>query len=252
MIWALSSHVPSRLNHFHLDRRGTWDRVSLFKIEGEEPDRVLLKPFNMGKPKDIETPARGGPEFGKTLSSYYPQERSGYLKDGGFGLIHVYYGSGVGKTTRAVGLAVRAAGEGLEVHFVQFMKSAKSGETASFAILPNVHYWCPGEHPFILSSGPLAEHFDHAGKAITHAFTVTEKGAHLLICDEILDTLIFDLLRKEQILELIAKCKGRVELVMTGRSAPEEILDQADYATEFVQVKHPYYTGSVARKGIEF
>jgi cob(I)alamin adenosyltransferase len=206
----------------------------------------------MEKSKDKESPATGGPEFGKTLSSYYPQDRSGSLRDGGFGLIHVYYGSGVGKTTRAVGLAVRAAGEGLEVHFVQFMKSAKSGETASFAILPNVHYWCPGEHPFILSSGPRAEHFDHAGKALTHAFAVAEKGADLLICDEVLDTLIFGILRKDQILGLIAQCRGSVELVMTGRSVPAEILDQADYATEFVQVKHPYYCGSVARKGIEY
>lgn len=206
----------------------------------------------MKKSKEKESAAAGGSEFGKTLSSYYPQERSGYLKDGGFGLIHVYYGSGVGKTTRVVGLAIRAAGEGLEVHFVQFMKSAKSGETAIFAILPNIHYWCPGEHPFILSSGPRAEHFDHASRGLTQAFTVAEKGTDLLICDEILDTLIFGILQKDQILELIGRCKGRVELVMTGRSAPAEILDQADYATEFVQIKHPYYRGFVARKGIEY
>jgi cob(I)alamin adenosyltransferase len=79
-----------------------------------------------------------------------------------------------------------------------------------------------------------------------------QKGTHLLICDEILDTLIFDILQKDPILELIGKCKGRAELVMTGRSAPAEIQDQADYATEFVQIKHPYYSGSVARKGIEY
>jgi cob(I)alamin adenosyltransferase len=56
----------------------------------------------------------------------------------------------------------------------------------------------------------------------------------------------------EQIAELIEKCKGRVELVMTGRSASSEILELSDYATEFVQIKHPYYKGSVARKGIEY
>lgn len=206
----------------------------------------------MGKSKDKEIPATGSPEFGKALSSYYPQEHSGYPKDTGFGLIHVYYGSGVGKTTRAVGLATRAAGEGLQVDFVQFMKSGNSGETAIFALVPNIHYWCPGEHPFILSAGPQAGHYDHANKALTYALAVAEKGTHLLICDEILDTLIFDILQKDQILELIGKCKGRAELVMTGRSAPAEILDQADYATEFVQIKHPYYSGSVARKGIEY
>jgi cob(I)alamin adenosyltransferase len=201
---------------------------------------------------DKRIPLAGSPEFGKTLSSYYPQERPEHPKDGGFGLIHVYYGSGVGKTTRAVGLAVRAAGEGYEVNFVQFMKSGHSGETAIFALVPKIKYWCPGEHPFILSSGPRAEHHDHAKSALSCAFTVAEKGSHVLICDEILDTLIFGILQKDQILELIAKCKGRVELVMTGRSAPAEILDQADYATEFIQIKHPYYSGSVARKGIEY
>jgi cob(I)alamin adenosyltransferase len=206
----------------------------------------------MEKSKDNESPAAGDSEFGKALSSYYPQEHSGYPKDTGFGLIHVYYGSGVGKTTRAVGLATRAAGEGLQVDFVQFMKSGNSGETAIFALVPNIRYWCPGEHPFILSSGPQAEHYDHANQALTYALAVAEKGTHLLICDEILDTLIFNILQKDQILELIAKCKGSVELVMTGRSAPAEILDQADYATEFVQIKHPYYSGSVARKGIEY
>jgi cob(I)alamin adenosyltransferase len=72
------------------------------------------------------------------------------------------------------------------------------------------------------------------------------------VCDEILDTLIFNTLRKEQIIELIRKCKGRIDLVMTGRSVPEDILALADYATEFVQVKHPYYTGAKARKGIEY
>lgn len=206
----------------------------------------------MEKSKDNESPATGNPEFGKTLRSYYQKERSGHVEDRGFGLIHVYYGSGVGKTTRAVGLAIRAAGEGLQVDFVQFMKSANSGETAIFALVPNIHYWCPGQHPFILSSGPQAEHYDHANKALTYALAVAEKGTHLLICDEILDTLIFGILQMDQILELIGKCRGRAEFVMTGRSAPAELLDQADYATEFVQIKHPYYSGSVARKGIEY
>ena len=202
--------------------------------------------------KDKENPPSEGFEFGKSLGSCYPQERSGYPRDTGLGLIHVYYGSGVGKTTRAVGLAIRAAGEGLRVDFVQFMKSGKSGETAIFALVPNIRYWCPGEHSFILSSGPQAEHYDHANRALTHALAVAEQGTPLLICDEILDTLIYGILHEEQILELIARCKGSVELVMTGRSAPPEILAQADYATEFVQIKHPYYRGSTARKGIEY
>jgi cob(I)alamin adenosyltransferase len=206
----------------------------------------------MKKSKEPKSAAERELQFEKKRACHYPVIRSGFLKDGGFGLIHVYYGQGVGKTTRAVGLAVRAAGEGLEVHFVQFMKSGKSGETLIFSRIPNIHYWCPGDHPFILSSGPQAEHFEHAARALEHAFSVVGKKVQLLICDEILDTLIFDTLQKERILELIEKCKGKVELVMTGRYVPSEILEQADYATEFVQIKHPYYKGSVARKGIEY
>jgi cob(I)alamin adenosyltransferase len=206
----------------------------------------------MKKSKETKSAAGRELQFAKKWGCHYPVTRSGFLKDGGLGLIHVYYGQGVGKTTRAVGLAVRAAGEGLDVHFVQFMKSGKSGETLIFSRTPNIHYWCPGDHPFILTSGPQAEHFEHAARALEHAFSVAGEEAQLLICDEILDTLIFDTLQKKQILELIKKCKGKVELVMTGRYAPSEILEQADYATEFVQIKHPYYNGYVARKGIEY
>ncbi|MBW1705728.1 MAG: cob(I)yrinic acid a,c-diamide adenosyltransferase [Deltaproteobacteria bacterium] len=76
----------------------------------------------------------------------------------GPGLIHIYYGLGVGKTTCAVGLGVRAAGVGFTVHFVQFMKSGYSGETQIFSKIPNIHNQCPGRHPFVLSRGPQAIH----------------------------------------------------------------------------------------------
>ena len=170
----------------------------------------------------------------------------------GFGLTHIYYGQGVGKTTRAVGMAIRAAGTGLKVDFVQFMKSGKSGEVAILEKIPNIHYRCPGEHPFIMSHGPKPLHYEHAEKALGYAFEAIRRGTDLLICDEILDTLIFELLRKNRLLELIERCKRKVELVMTGMSAPIEFIELADYATEFIQIKHAYYIGAKARKGIEF
>jgi len=167
-------------------------------------------------------------------------------------LLHLYFGPGVGKTSRVVGLAVRAAGAGLRVDFVQFMKSGKSAEVAAFERLPNIRYRCPGPHPFILSRGPEKAHYDHAEKALSFALAAIEEGSRLLICDEILDTLLFRLLKNSQLVELADMCRGRVELVMTGRDAPAELLRRADYATEFVQVKHPYYQGAKARKGIEY
>ena len=183
---------------------------------------------------------------------FYPQERSGYIRDKGLGLIHIYFGQGVGKTTRAVGLAIRAAGDNLQVDVVQFMKSGTSAEVEIFKKIPNIRYWCPGKHPFIMSRGPRPIHYEHAAKALSFAFEAIERGTNLVICDEILDTIIFNLLKKEQILELIETCKNKVELVMTGINAPAEIMDTADYATELVQVKHPYYSGARARKGIEY
>ena len=183
---------------------------------------------------------------------FYPQKRTGFIKEKGLGLFHIYFGQGVGKTTRAVGLAIRAAGYGLQVDIVQFMKSGTSAEVEIFKKIPNIRYRCPGKHPFVMSKGPKPIHYEHAEKALGFAFEAVESGTHLLICDEALDTLIFNTLQREQLLELIQKCKNKVELVMTGINAPLEILDAADYATELVQVKHPYYSGARAREGIEY
>ena len=147
---------------------------------------------------------------------------------------------------------MRAAGCNLQVDIVQFMKSGTSSEVAIFKQISNIRYWCPGKHPFIMTSGPRPVHFEHAAKALDFAFDAIEKGTNVLVCDEILDTLIFNVLKKEQILELIKKCKNKIELVMTGINAPADIMEMADYVTELVPLKHAYYSGARARKGIEF
>lgn len=167
-------------------------------------------------------------------------------------MIHLYYGQGVGKTSRAVGLAIRAAGEGLRVDFVQFLKSGTSAEVRIFNRIDNIHYWCPGKHPFIMSRGAQPVHREHARKSYRFALDAIENGSQVLICDEILDTLLFNLLKPEQLMELAERCRSRVELVMTGRNAPPALIDAADYVTELVQIKHPYYKGARARKGIEY
>jgi cob(I)alamin adenosyltransferase len=149
-------------------------------------------------------------------------------------------------------LAVRAAGSGLQVDVVQFMKSGNSSEVLIFKKIPNIRYWCPGKHPFIVTRGPKQVHYEHAAKALSSAFEAIERGTNVLICDEILDALIFNVLNKERILELIEKCKNKTELIMTGVSAPADVLEMADYVTELVQVKHAYYKGARARKGIEY
>jgi cob(I)alamin adenosyltransferase len=103
-----------------------------------------------------------------------------------------------------------------------------------------------------MSQGPEAVHREHADKALYFASGAIGRGTQVLICDEILDTIIFDILTKDQILDLMKTCKGKLELVLTGRYAPWEIMGMADYVTEFIQIKHAYYEGSKARKGIEY
>ena len=191
--------------------------------------------------------------FGKGAGPiYYTQKRSGLIEDKGLGLIHIYYGKGVGKTTRAIGLAVRAAGDNRQVDFVQFMKSGTSSEVAIFKKIPNIHYRCPGKHPFIMSHGPEKIHYEHAAKALQFAFEAIDSATDLVVCDEILSTVIFDLLKKEQVLDLMERCRNKAELIMTGIDASDEFINLADYVTEFVQIKHPYYSGARARKGIEY
>ena len=132
------------------------------------------------------------------------------------------------------------------------MKSGNSGETEIFKKIPNINYFCPGKHPFILSKGPELVHYEHAEAALAFSLEAIKRGTHLLICDEMLDTILFKLLEKEQLIELMEACRSKVELVMTGRNVPPELMKMADYATEFVQRKHPYYRGAKARKGVEF
>jgi cob(I)alamin adenosyltransferase len=133
------------------------------------------------------------------------------------------------------------------------MKSGTSGEVKIFGKIPNIRYYCPGKHPFIMSRGLANVHYDHAAKALNFAREALERGTNIVIGDEILDTIIFELLPKEQILAFMEKCKkNKIELVMTGRSAPPELIEFADYVTEFVHKKHPYYSGMRARKGIEY
>ncbi|KIX15883.1 cob(I)yrinic acid a,c-diamide adenosyltransferase [Dethiosulfatarculus sandiegensis] len=182
----------------------------------------------------------------------YPEKGDQGKSIKGTGLVHLCYGQGVGKTSRCVGLAVRAAGAGYKVHWVQFMKEGGSSETNSFALLPNISYQCPGKHPFISKSGPGPVHIEHARKALEMARDAVQAGCDVLILDEILNTLLFSILEPRHVLELISLCRGRCELVLSGADTPAEILEQADYATEFVMRKHPYNQGQDARKGIEF
>lgn len=169
-------------------------------------------------------------------------------------MLHIYCGDGKGKTTCAMGLAVRAAGHGRRVVAAQFLKGGNSGERQVLQGLPNV--FCtpvPETIKFIFA-------MDEAEKAATRAETAAvfaqaveaARGADLLILDELCGALATGMLRLEAVLDFLDCRPEGLEVVITGRDPAPELLERADYVTEMRKIKHPFDRGIDAREGIEW
>jgi cob(I)alamin adenosyltransferase len=173
------------------------------------------------------------------------------------GYIHFYYGDGKGKTTAALGLALRASGWGQKVVIVQFLKDWKCGELSSLANVPNVTIFC------VISSGGVFFHeLSDAEKAATkiihddnleNALELHKNGlCDLLILDEAVDAYQLGALDTVLFEGLIDNKPEPLELVVTGHNPDTHLLELADYVTEMVKYKHPYDKGVSARRGIEY
>jgi cob(I)alamin adenosyltransferase len=169
------------------------------------------------------------------------------------GRIHVYTGDGKGKTTAAFGLAMRAAGRGLSVLIIQFMKGcSECGEIISAKRLPGILVEQFGTEDFIDAERISEKDCRLALKGMERAKkAMLKKEADLLILDEINVAVHFGLLSAEQVLELIDAKPAGMELVLTGRYAKPAIIRRADYVTEMKSKKHPFKSGQEARDGIE-
>lgn len=170
------------------------------------------------------------------------------------GLVHVYTGSGKGKTTAALGLALRASGHGMKVFVIQFMKgNIDYGELKACRDSPNITIEQFGRPDFVNKESPLPEDFKFAEDALDRAREVLKSGEHqIVILDEINVALDFNLIRLEDVEDLVRIRPEEVELILTGRNAHPQITKMADYVTEMLEIKHPYKEGVVGRKGIEF
>jgi len=170
------------------------------------------------------------------------------------GLVQVYTGDGKGKTTAAIGLAIRALGRGLKVFIIQFIKGGFDyGELHVLERLPNVEVRAFGRGRFITQDGPTQEDLEEARKAMELAREVVRSGEYdLVILDEVNVALYFGLVELEDVLDLIRNKPEHVELVLTGRRAPRELIEAADLVTDMREVKHPYRRGMPPRPGIEF
>ncbi|BCD59852.1 MULTISPECIES: cob(I)yrinic acid a,c-diamide adenosyltransferase [unclassified Nitratiruptor] len=166
-------------------------------------------------------------------------------------MIHIYTGDGKGKTTAAIGLAVRALGAGMRVAFFQFMKAWEESELIVLQNFDNIIIDRSWDGRFIKEKAS-----DHQKKMVFHQFHRAKKTLQmpfdLIILDEIIVAMHFGLLREEDILALMQSCPKNKELVLTGQKATQKLIDKADLVTEMKKIKHYFDRGLMARKGIEF
>lgn len=169
------------------------------------------------------------------------------------GLVQVYTGNGKGKTSAAFGLALRAIGRGLKVYVVQFIKGGFDyGELYVIDKLPNLTLKAFGRGKFVMAKPPEREDVELAEEALRLAEEVVSSGEYdVVVLDEVNVALSLKLISLDDVLRLVKTKPKHVELVLTGRSAPDEIIEAADLVTEMREVKHPFSKGFPARKGIE-
>lgn len=172
-----------------------------------------------------------------------------------FGLIHIYCGDGKGKTTAAIGLAVRCAGRGNKVLLVQFLKSRDSGELYSLARLPDIEVMRGKESKkFTFQMNDEEKHallLEH-NKMFEQVLEKIKTGNYsLLILDEVIGAVnarVFDL---HKLTAFLRSKPENLEMVLTGRNPAPELLELADYVSEMRKIKHPMDKGIMAREGIE-
>jgi len=170
------------------------------------------------------------------------------------GLIQIYTGNGKGKSTAAYGLALRASGRGLKTIIIQFLKCGNCyGEHFAFEKIENIDIKSFGKPEFVNFKNPSKGDIELANEALEFSEkTLNESKYDLVILDEINVALHFKLIQLERIINLLKSKPENVELILTGRSAPKEIIEIADLVSEIVEIKHPYQKGINAREGIEY
>jgi cob(I)alamin adenosyltransferase len=170
------------------------------------------------------------------------------------GLVMVLTGNGKGKTTSALGQAIRAIGHGFKVSMIQFMKGRKYGEIiATEQYLPDFKVENYGLDSFVMKDNPAPVDIELAQKGLERARElIMSEGYDMIILDEINVALDFKLISLEETLEIIKNKPPKLNLILTGRNVPPEIIEIADMVSEVKEIKHHYAAGIKDRAGIEY
>ncbi len=170
------------------------------------------------------------------------------------GLVIVYTGDGKGKTTAAMGQALRAIGHGMKVLVLQFMKGKKYGEVlAAEKYLPDLTIYQCGLDSFVMRNNPAPVDIDLAQQGLEMAKKALSSGDYqMVILDEINVAMDFGLLSVDDVAAMIKGKASAVDLILTGRYAPPEIIELADTVSDVQEIKHHYAKGIKERAGIEF
>lgn len=198
------------------------------------------------------------------------------------GLIQVFTGNGKGKTTSALGLGLRAIGQGFKVYVIQFLKSGDTGELFSVKkYLPNMtitqfgiqklterqlkidqYEQAKPEEIEIKPTGPRGEYYyfppdelerEACRRALEHAkHVINYEEYDIIILDEINCAISKELIKIEDVIQILNEKPAHVEIILTGRGAPKKLIDRADLVSEIKEIKHPFHKGILARRGIEY
>ncbi|MGI6648716.1 MAG: cob(I)yrinic acid a,c-diamide adenosyltransferase [Bacillota bacterium] len=173
------------------------------------------------------------------------------------GMIHVYMGTGKGKTTAALGLGLRAIGRGLRVIMVQFLKGMDTGELHSVRTLEPQFQILRFERPHGFVWMLSKEDRQRLEKEIQIAWEYVQKlilggECEVLILDELLDAIENKLIDLDEVIRVLKNRSEYLEIVLTGRSLPRPLMEMADLVTEMNEIKHYFHSGVPARLGIEY
>ncbi len=168
------------------------------------------------------------------------------------GYVQIYTGDGKGKTTAAFGLVLRASGHGKKSYIGQFMKGQIYGEVLELKNNPNILIEQYGDEECVTYGDITKKHIELAREGLMKAEKKMLSGEFdVIVLDEINISIFFGLLTVEDVLNFLKKSPGNIEIILTGRNAPSELIDTADLVTEMKELKHYYHNGILARDGIE-